>query len=159
MSWLYGENQSPSQRDIDIINTLYNRTDTFLQLEGSPDDVPLGGITPFKTTTGVQFTDTDGKIFAEYFFRHQGRVKRADPGIFTGASLINVGTFLGLNSFTTHSIRGGYTLRKEQYRMTFNAGIDNIADKFFIEHFLTAPSPGRSFVFGTTIEVFNFLKK
>ncbi len=159
MSWLYGENKSPTQSDIDIINLLYNRTDTIIPLEGAVDDVPLGGITPFRTTTGVQFTDTSGKLFLEYFFRHQGEVKRAAPGRFTGASLINIGTFRGLNSFTTHSIRGGYNWKFEKYRFSLNAGIDNLADSLFWEHFQTAPSPGRSFVVGTTIEIFNFLKK
>jgi len=43
--------------------------------------------------------------------------------------------------------------------MLFTAGIQNLTNGLYFEHFQTAPAPGRSFVFGTTIEAFNLLRK
>ena len=40
----------------------------------------------------------------------------------------------------------------------FTAGLENLTNRLFIEHFYTAPAPGRSFVFGTTVELLNLLR-
>ena len=156
---LHGTNRSPVQQAITAFNLLYNRDDTPVKLTGSLNDFPLANITPFRIIGGAQYLNKSGRIFAEYSFRHQDRVTRADPLSFIGTTLINYGTFASLNDFTKHSIKGGYNWRTDKYKFSVNAGIDNIADKFFFEHFNTAPAPGRSFVFGFTTEIFNFFKK
>ena len=91
--------------------------------------------------------------------RHQNRITRSDPNQFIGTSLINVASFLSNNEFTKHSIKGGFNWRAERYKFSITAGIDNLTDKFFFEHFNTAPAPGRSYVFGFTTEIFNLLRK
>ena len=156
---LHGTNNSPVQQAITAFNLLYNRSDTPFRLTGSRDDFPLANITPFRILGGAQYLDRSGKVFVEYSFRHQNRVTRADPLSFIGTSLINYGTFASLNDFTKHAVKGGYSWKTDKYKFSINGGVDNLADKLFYEHFNTAPAPGRSFVFGFTTEVFNFLKK
>ncbi len=156
---LRGTNKNPVAQQITALNLLYNRSDTLIKLEGSATDFPLGGITPLRFLTGVQYLDKTGRLFVEYTLRHQNRIVRADPNQFIGTALINVNTFLSNNPFTKQSIKGGYNWKAENYKFSITAGIDNLNDKFFIEHFNTAPAPGRSFVFGFTTEIFNLLKK
>jgi len=155
---LKGVNKSPTPLRLYQLSFLQNLQDKPFELEGSADDFPLGNITPFRIIGGAQYADRAGRIFAEYSFRHQARVKRIDPNSLTGTTLVNYGTFANLNSFTKHTVKGGYTWRYERYRMSLNAGIENFTDELFFEHFQTAPAPGRSFVFGFTVEVFNFFK-
>jgi outer membrane receptor protein involved in Fe transport len=156
---LRGTNKNPVAQQLAALNLLYNRSDTPIRLEGSATDFPLAGITPVRFQTGAQFLSRSGRFFAEYSLRHQNRVVRSDPNQFIGTALINVNSFLNNNPFTKHSVKGGYNWRNDQYKFSLTAGIDNINDKFFIEHFNTAPAPGRSFVFGFTTEVFNLLRK
>jgi outer membrane receptor protein involved in Fe transport len=153
---LKGVNKSPSGLQTRIIREIYNRPNAAnIPLSGSEDNVPLGNITPFRLIGGVQYIDSKGRFTAEYNFRHQSRVERADPASFVGTTLINFGTFASLNGFTRHNLRAGYSWRSERYRFSLNAGIDNLTDKLYWEQFQNAPAPGRSFVFGFTTEFFN----
>ncbi|MBK8813556.1 MAG: TonB-dependent receptor [Acidobacteria bacterium] len=156
---LYGRNNNPTTIQIAQINAIYNRQDTLIPLSGSAADFPFAGITPFRMLGGIQYLDRSGRFFSEYTWRHQNRVKRADPGQFVGTTLINYGSFASMNEFDKHAIKAGYSWRNTQYKFTVNGGVDNLTDKLYWEHFNTAPAPGRSFVFGFTVEVFNFLKK
>ena len=156
---LHGTNGSPTVQQQTQLRVIYNRSDTPFKLTGSATDFPLGNITPFRILAGVQYIDSKGHISVEYTWRHQNLVTRADPNQFVGTALINYGSFASLNKIDKQSIKGGYNWKTEKYKFLINAGIDNIADKFYFEHFQSAPAPGRSFVFGFTIEAFNLLKK
>ncbi len=156
---LRGENKSPTAVQLFIIDKIFNNPSTPIPLKGSRNDVPLGNITPFRLVGGARYSDRSGRVFAEYSFRHQSRVERVSPTFFNGTSLINYGTYASLNEFTKHTIKGGYTWRTDRYRMSLNAGVDNLTDKLFFEHFQNSPAPGRSFVFGFTTELFNLFKK
>jgi outer membrane receptor protein involved in Fe transport len=156
---LKGTNKSPTPVELFIIDRVFNNSTTPVPLRGSRDDVPLGNITPFRVIGGAQYTDQRGRIFAEYAFRHQSRVKRVSPTFFNGATLVNFGTLANLNDFTKHTIKGGYSWRTDRYRVSLNAGIDNLTDKLYWEHFQNAPAPGRSFIFGFTTELFNLFGK
>ena len=149
---LHGTNRNPVQQAITAFNLLYNRNDTPVKLTGSLGDFPLANITPFRIIGGVQYLDQKGRIFGEYFWRHQNRISRADPLTFIGTSLVNYGTFANLNSIDKQTIRGGYTWRAERYKLTLTTGIDNLTNAFFFEQFQTAAAPGRSFVFGVSFE-------
>lgn len=155
---LKGTNKAPNALQLRVINEIYNRDNIAgIPLKGSIDDVPLGDITPFRLLGGVQYIDSKGRFTAEYNFRHQSRVERANPTSFIGTTLVNFGTFASLNGFTRHNLRAGYSWRSERYRFSLNAGIDNLTDKLYWEQFQNAPAPGRSFVFGFTTEFFNLL--
>lgn len=159
LGWLKGSNLTPDQNTLTLIAQFYNRTDTPVPLRGSAGDAPLSSITPFRTINGVRFDTSKRRWFGEYEVRYQARVERADPLDLSAAVSTQYGTLASLNSFARHSVRGGYTLGKENHRMSFTAGVENLSNRFYFEHFQTAPAPGRSLVFGTTLEFFNLLRK
>jgi outer membrane receptor protein involved in Fe transport len=158
MGYLKGTDLTPQASDVTIINARYN-SGTLIQLKGTPDDVPLPSITPFRTVTGAYYTDRKGDWFAEYQARYQARVRRANPVDITSTNTTQYGTFAALSPFTRQSARVGYNLRRESYRMSFNFGIENLTDQLYFEHFQNTPAPGRSFVFGITTDFFNLLKR
>ncbi|GIU82425.1 MAG: TonB-dependent receptor [Acidobacteria bacterium] len=158
-SALHGTNKSPTPLDIFRLQYLQSLPNKPFEIGGSVDDFPLANITPFRLIGGAQFIDRSGRIFVEYSFRHQGRVRRIAPGTLTGTTLVNYGTYASLNSFTRHDIKGGYSFSTDRGRISINAGITNIGNRLYWEHFQNAPAPGRSFIFGVTTEIFNILKR
>ncbi|MBC8031683.1 MAG: TonB-dependent receptor [Pyrinomonadaceae bacterium] len=159
LGWLKGSNLTPDQNTVKLIAQFYNRADTPVPLRGSVNDVPLSSITPFRTIEGVRYDSLKRRWFGEYEVRYQARVTRADPQDLTAAISTQYGTLASLNSFTVQAVRGGYSYRKEDHRVSFTLGVENLTNRLYFEHFQTAPAPGRSIVFGTTIEFFNLLRK
>jgi outer membrane receptor protein involved in Fe transport len=157
--WLKGSNLTPDEATLRLISQFYNRSDTPVELHGSADDVPLSSITPLRTINGVRFDSLDRRWFAEYELRYQGQVKRADPLDLAAAIQTQYGTFRSLNSFAVQSVRGGYTMRSEKHRIMFTVGLENLTNRLYFEHFQTAPAPGRTVVFGTTLELMNLLNQ
>jgi outer membrane receptor protein involved in Fe transport len=155
--WLKGSNLTPDEVTLRLISQFYNRSDTPVELRGSADDVPLSSIMPLRTINGVRFDSLDRRWFAEYELRYQGQVKRADPLDLSAAIQTQYGTLRSLNSFTVQSLRGGYTIRGEKHKIMFTVGLENLTNRLYFEHFQTAPAPGRTVVFGTTIELMNLL--
>ena len=156
---LKGTNLAPDQNTLKLLNQFYNRSDTPIPLRGSATDAPLSNITPLRTINGLRFDNARRTWFAEYENRYQARVKRADPSDLSAAIATEYGTAASLNSFVVQSVRGGYTVRRESYRMMFSIGVQNLTNRLYFEHFQTAPAPGRAVVFGTTLEAFNLLQK
>ena len=156
--WLKGSNLTPDEVTLRLISQFYNRSDTPVELRGSADDVPLSSITPLRTINGVRFDSLDRHWFAEYELRYQGQVKRADPLDLSAAISTEYGTFRSLSSFAVQSLRGGYTLRGEKHKIMFTVGVENLTNRLYFEHFHTAPVPGRTVVFGTTVELMNLLR-
>ena len=156
---LKGTNLAPDQNTLKLLAQFYNRSDTPIPLRGSATDAPLTNITPLRTINGLRFDNAKRTWFVEYENRYQARVKRADPLDLSAAIATEYGTAASLNSFIVQSLRAGYTVRRESYRMLFTIGIQNLTNRLYFEHFQTAPAPGRAVVFGTTLEVFNLLRK
>ncbi len=156
---LKGSNLTPDENTLKLLAQFYNRSDTPIPLRGTANDAPLSNITPLRTINGLRFDNPRRSWFAEYELRYQARVKRADPLDLSAAIATEYGTAASLNSFAVQSLRGGYTVRRESYRMLFTVGVQNLTNRLYFEHFQTAPAPGRSIVFGTTIEAFNLLHK
>ena len=155
---LKGSNLTPDQNTLTLINQFYNRADTPAPLRGSATDAPLSSITPWRTINGVRFDSLGRRWFAEYELRQQGRVTRADPLDLSAAISTEYGTLASLNAFAVQGLRGGYIIRRENYRIMFTMGVENMTNRLYFEHFQTAPAPGRSIVFGTTLEIFNLLE-
>lgn len=156
---LKGSDLTPDPNALMLIERFYNRQDTPVRLKGSAADAPLSGITPLRTVFGARYSSLDGKWFGEYQVRYQGRVERVDPLDLSTTISTQYGTFASLSPLAKHSIRGGYTYRKETCRYSFTFGVDNIADRLYFEHFQNAPAPGRSFIFGVTIDFMNLLSR
>lgn len=155
---LKGSNLTPDQNTLTLIRQFYNRSDTPVPLRGSASDAPLSSITPLRTINGVRFDSSTRDWFIEYAARYQMRVSRADPLDLSTAISTQYGTLASLNSFAVQAFRGGYTYRRENRRVSFTAGLNNLTNRFYFEHFQTAPAPGRSIVFGTTVEFLNLMK-
>jgi outer membrane receptor protein involved in Fe transport len=152
LGWLKGSNLTPDQNTLKLLSQFYNRSDTAVALRGSAKDAPLSSITPLRTINGVRFDSLKGRWFGEYEVRYQAQVERADPLDLSAAVSTEFGTFRSLNSFAVQSVRGGYRIRGEKHRIAFTVGVENLTNRFYFEHFQTAPAPGRSVVFGTTWE-------
>ena len=155
--WLKGTNLTPDEITLRLLSQFYNRSDTPVELSGSASDAPLSSITPLRMINGVRFDSSKRRWFGEYELRYQGQVKRADPLDLSAAISTEFGTFRSLNSFAVQSVRGGYTVRSEKHRILFTAGLENLTNRLYFEHFHTAPARGRSVVFGTTVELLNLL--
>jgi outer membrane receptor protein involved in Fe transport len=151
--WMKGTNLTPDEVTLRLLSRFYNHSDTPVQLSGSPDDAPLSSITPLRTINGVRFDSLKRRWFAEYELRYQAQVKRADPLDLSAAISTEYGTFRSLSSFAVQSLRGGYTVRSEKHRIMFTVGLENLTNRLYFEQFQTAPAPGRSVVFGTTVEL------
>lgn len=156
---LKGSNLTPDQNTLKLIAQFYNRADTPVPLQGSANDAPLSSITPLRTINGVRLDSSKRRWFAEYELRYQARVKRPDPLDLSAVISTQYGTLASLNSFALHAVRAGYSHSKENHKVTFTVGINNLTNRLFFEHFQTAPAPGRSVVFGTTLEWLNILRK
>ena len=156
---LKGANLTPDRNTLTLINQFYNRPDTPVPLRGSANDAPLSSITPWRTINGVRFDSLGRRWFGEYELRQQGRVTRADPLDLSAAISTEYGTLASLNPLAVQALRGGYIIRRENFRIMFTMGVENLTNRLYFEHFQTAPAPGRSFVFGTTLEIFNLLEK
>ncbi|HEX6625326.1 MAG TPA: TonB-dependent receptor, partial [Pyrinomonadaceae bacterium] len=159
LGWLKGANLTPDETTLALIERFYNRDDTPIPLRGSAEDAPLTGITPFRMVGGVRYDSFRRRWFGEFELRYQGRVRRVDPLDLTTAISTQYGSLAGLDSFARHTLRAGYTLRRESYRAAFTLGVENLTDRLYFEHFQTAPAPGRSVVFGLTLDLFDLLRK
>jgi len=159
LGWLKGSNLTPDEDTLNLITQFYNRPDTPLPLRGTTADAPLSGITPLRAIAGVRYDSYRRRWFGEYEVRYQARVRRVDPLDLTTAISTQYGSLASLNSFMRHTVRAGYTYAKENYRASFSVGAENLTDRFYFEHFQNAPAPGRSIVFGLTVEMFDLLRK
>jgi outer membrane receptor protein involved in Fe transport len=157
--WLKGSNLTPDQNTLNLIARFYNRSDTAIRLNGSANDAPLSSITPFRMINGIRFDSPKRRWFAEYEVRYQARVTRADPLDLTATISTQYGTLASLNSFAVHALRAGYSYGKESYRASFTIGAENLTNRLYFEQFQTAPARGRGVVFGTTLELFNLLRR
>lgn len=159
MGWLKGSDLTPEQNALRLIESFYNRDDTPLRLRGSASDAPLPGISPFGAHFGARYSDRRGIWSGFYEVRRQARVERVDPLELATAISTQYGTFASLSPFTKHSLRAVYNYRHEKYRMSLAFGVDNLTDRFYFEPFQTAPAPGRSIVFGATMDLFDLLRR
>jgi outer membrane receptor protein involved in Fe transport len=159
MGWLKGSDLTPDRNALTVIQNFYNRSDTPVRLRGSATDAPLSSISPFGATIGVRYSDRQGVWSGLYEIRHQARVERVDPLDLTTAISTQYGSFASLSPFTKQMLRAVYNYRRERYRMSFSFGVDNLTDKLYFQPFQPAPSPGRSFIFGITLEGFDLLHR
>lgn len=157
--YLKGADLTPDPNALRLIDQFYNRADTPIRLEGSATDAPLSGITPRRVVAGARYSSIEGRWSGEYRVRYQSRVERVDPLDLSTTIVTQYGTLRSLGGFAVHSLRAGFTHRKENYRLSFVMGIDNLTNRFYFEHFQNAPARGRSFVLGVTTDFWNLLSR
>jgi hemoglobin/transferrin/lactoferrin receptor protein len=119
-------------------------------LDGSAlDGEPADNITPVKILAAVRFTEPRGRWWAEYGVRTQTDVTRVTPTLLTSPFRI-AQDLLSLDGFTVQRIGWGVALTRSREQLSLNFAIENLANKYYREHFQFAPSRGRSFTIGVT---------
>jgi outer membrane receptor protein involved in Fe transport len=159
VGWLKGSDLTPDRNALTLIRNFYNRADTPVRLRGSASDAPLSSISPFGATIGVHYSDRQGVWSGLYEIRYQARAERVDPLDLTTAISTQYGSFASLSPFTKQTLRAVYNYRRERYRMSLTFGVDNLTDRLYFQPFQAAPAPGRSFIFGMTMESFDLLHR
>lgn len=159
LGWLKGSNLTPDENARAVIRGFYNRADTPVRLRGSERDAPLTGVAPFGGFFGAHYSDRRGAWVGEYEAEYRARTTRVDPADLTTPISAQYGSFASLSPFVKQALRVGYNLRREHYRSLLTLGVDNLTNRLYFEPFQTAPAPGRSFVFGLTLDVFDLLRR
>lgn len=158
LGYLKGTDLTPGPTALDLIDRFYNRSDTPVPLHGSAADVPLSSIVPFSAVNGVSYVSRNAHWVGYYEHRYHSRITRVDPLDLSTALSTQYGGFGSLKSSLSHFIRAAYNLHRENYRMTFSFGIDNLTDRLYFDPFQTAPAAGRSFSVGVSFDSFNLLR-
>jgi TonB-dependent heme/hemoglobin receptor len=108
---------------------------------------PFNIAPPLKTVLNLRYNDLKNRYYGEWTTRIVNKQDRLSASFLAS----NGGAESG---FVASDIRGGYTFRRENYRLSFNVGVQNLFDRFYNEQFILAPARGRSFVIGTSLEIF-----
>jgi outer membrane receptor protein involved in Fe transport len=154
LGWLKGSDLTPDQNVLKLIEQFYNRADTPVPLSGSATEAPLSGITPFRGIFGARYSDRRGRWFGEYELLYRSRATRADPLELSSTISTQYGTLASLAPLARQTMRAGYRTGGESLRTLLTFGVENLTNRFYFEQFQTAPAPGRTFVFGVTLDLF-----
>ncbi len=119
-------------------------------LDGSAlDGEPADNITPLKILAAVRFTEPRGRWWGEYGIRTQTDVTRVTPTLLTSPFRI-AQDLLSLDGFTVQRLGWGVALTRSRDQLSLNFAIENLANKYYREHFQFAPARGRSFTVGVS---------
>ena len=119
-------------------------------LDGSAlDGEPADNITPVKILAAVRFTEPRGRWWGEYGIRTQTDVTRVTPTLLTSPFRI-AQDLLSLDGFTVQRLGWGVALTRSRDQLSLNFAIENLANKYYREHFQFAPARGRSFTIGVS---------
>jgi len=119
-------------------------------LDGSAlDGEPADNITPVKILAAVRFTEPRGRWWAEYGIRTQTDVTRITPTLLTSPFRI-AQDLLSLDGFTVQRLGWGVALTRSRDQLSLNFAVENLANKYYREHFQFAPARGRSFTIGVS---------
>ncbi len=108
---------------------------------------PFNIVPSVKTVLNLRYNDLGSRYYGEWSTRIINKHERLSTSYLAS----NGGAEPG---YVVSEIRGGYNFRRENYRLSFNAGVTNLFDRYYNEQFVFAPARGRSFVLGTTWELF-----
>jgi outer membrane receptor protein involved in Fe transport len=117
------------------------------------DGAPADNITPVKVLTAVRFTESGGRWWVEYGVRTQAKVTRVTPTLLDSPFRI-AQDLLSLDGFTVQRLGWGVNLSRRRDRLGLTFAIENLANRYYREHFQFAPSRGRSFTVGLSVGAF-----
>jgi hemoglobin/transferrin/lactoferrin receptor protein len=115
-------------------------------LAGTPAD----NITPTKGVVAARFTVPSGRWWVEYGVRAQSHVDRVARTLLESPFLI-AQDLLSLDGFAVHRVGAGIQLLRSQGGVRLTFAIENLADRFYREHFQFAPARGRSASIGVQV--------
>ena len=114
---------------------------------------PFDNITPSKVIANARFTQSRGWWWIEYGVRAQGEVTRIAETLRDSPFLI-AQDLLSLDGFVVHRLGWGINLTRGRDRVGVTFAVENLADKYYREHFQFAPARGRSFTVGLNVGAF-----
>lgn len=120
---------------------------SYLRGDNLETNQPFNVVPAVKTVLNLRYNDFGNRYYGEWTTRIVNSQDR-----FSTAFLASNGG--GEPGYSVSEIRGGYNFKRERYRLSFNAGVTNLFDRYYSEQFILAPARGRSFVIGTTWELF-----
>ena len=119
----------------------------------SLSDSPFDDITPLKVVFSGRFTEPKGRWWAEYGVRTQGDVTRVARTLLESPFIIPQ-DLLSLDGFAVQRLAWGVNIARGRDRLGVTFALENMADKYYREHFQFAPSRGRSFTVGVNVGAF-----
>ena len=123
-------------------------TDGIDPLTGRPlDGAPADNITPVKVLAAARFTEPRGRWWAEYGVHAQTDVTRVTPTLLESPFRI-AQDFLSLDGFAVQRLGWGVDISRGRNRLALVFAIENLANRYYREHFQFAPARGRSFTMG-----------
>lgn len=120
---------------------------SYLRGDNLESDQPFNIVPPVKTVVSLRYNDMGNRYYGEWLTRIVNKQERLTASYLAS----NGGAEPG---YTVSEIRGGYNFRRDRYRLSLNVGVTNLFDRYYTEQFVFAPARGRSFVLGTTWELF-----
>ncbi|MEW6323053.1 MAG: TonB-dependent receptor [Acidobacteriota bacterium] len=112
-------------------------------LAGTPAD----NITPRKLVANVRFTEARGRWWAEYGVRAQADVDRVALTLLDSPFLI-AQDLLSLDGFAVQRLGWGFALTSGDHRASITLAVENLANRYYREHFQFAPARGRTVTLG-----------
>jgi hemoglobin/transferrin/lactoferrin receptor protein len=116
-------------------------------------DTPFDNITPSKFIGNARFTQARGRWWVEYGVRAQGEVTRVATTLLESPFLI-AQDLLSLDGFAVQRAAAGINLTSGRNRVGLSFAVENLADRYYREHFQFAPSRGRSVTVGLNVGAF-----
>ena len=114
---------------------------------------PFDNITPSKVIANARFTQSRGLWWVEYGIRAQGEVTRVAETLLDSPFLI-AQDLLALDGFAVQRLGWGINVARGRDRLALTFAIENLANKYYREHFQFAPARGRSFTVGLAVGAF-----
>jgi outer membrane receptor protein involved in Fe transport len=135
-------------------NGAYNKGDV---LEGnnpltgaSIANTPQDNITPLKLVLGARLSDKKGHFRLEYMLRHQKDVDRVAVTLRESPFLIYQ-DLASLGGFTLQRLSAGWDFSRKGNSFGLTLNLENLANRFYREHFQFAPARGRSLTVGLRV--------
>jgi outer membrane receptor protein involved in Fe transport len=123
-------------------------------LNGSAlDGEPADNITPVKMLASARFAAYSGRWWVEYGVRTQAKVSRVTPTLLTSPFAI-AQDLLSLDGFTVQRLGWGVNLTRRREKLGLTFAVENLANRYYREHFQFAPSRGRTFTVGVSAGAF-----
>lgn len=152
LGWQRGKVSKPSSTAITLMNAYYNRDDTPVKLEGTPDDAPYGELPAWSGTFALKYSDAKAAWWVEYELRWASQITRIDADAVFSQNFPLYGGLKSYEGYSKHSIRGGYDFQ-DKFPLKLTFGLENLANKTYFLPFQMGPSPGFSFILGATVNV------
>jgi hypothetical protein len=152
LGWQRGKTDSPTPQAVTLMNTYYNRDDTPIKLEGTPDDAPYSELPDWTGTIALKYVDARAAWWAEYELRWASQITRVDPDAVFSVNFPLYGGLESLNGFSKHSIRAGYDFGS-RLPLRVTLGLENLTNDTYFLPFQNSPSPGFTLILGASMNL------